>query len=391
MKKRIWAIALGIMLFAFPTVALAAESIVPDELADMSQDEWDVLRLTNIERAKEGLSLLAATDEMQEVVHIRSSDLPEVYSHTRPDGSVPWTALDEVGVTYYLAAENIANGFSSASSVVNAWMNSEGHRHNIMNERLLLLGCGRNGNYWAQMFVAKKNINCKEIALNTDNHYFVLELDNGTIAYAPYDIEATPIVDGTITFDYPGTTAISVSEEWIQEVTNPFADVAVDDYYYTPVLWAVEEGITAGVTDTTFVPDRTCTRAEVVTFLWRAQGSPEPQNTKNTFTDVTASQYYYKAVLWAVEEGITAGTTDTTFSPNDTCTSAHVLTFLWRANDAPEVAGDLEYGDKYYGNAVAWAEENGFLADTAGTDGFDPNSDGLRAHIVTYLYVNEAV
>lgn len=393
MKHRIYILVavLGVMLFALPTVVLAVESTVPSAMVDMTQDEWDVLRLTNIERAKEGIPLLVATDVMQEVVHIRSTDLEEVYSHTRPDGSKPWTALDEIGISYYLAAENIANGFFAPEAVVEAWMNSEGHRKNILNERLRFLGSGNSGRYWAQMFLAQNNIDCVAIDLDTEHWYFTLELENGTIAYAPYDIEATPIVDGTVTFDYPGTTAISVSEEWMEEVTNPFDDVEVDDYYYNPVLWALETGVTAGISDIEFAPSRTCTRAEVVTFLWRAEGCPEPETTENPFTDVSSDKYYYKPVLWAVEQGIAAGTTESTFGPMDTCTTAHVLTFLWRANGTPEAEEDnafaLTYADKYYGGAVAWADEAGFLTDTVGTGTFVPNSDGLRSHIVTYLYV----
>ena len=119
------------------------------------------------------------------------------------------------------------------------------------------------------------------------------------------------------------------------EGSNPFTDVKEKDYYYEPVLWAVANSITTGTSKTTFSPDNPCTRAQVVTFLWRAAGSPEPTQTNNPFTDVPAGQYYYKAVLWAVEEGITAGTSKTTFSPDESCTRAQVVTFLWRAAGEP--------------------------------------------------------
>ena len=112
---------------------------------------------------------------------------------------------------------------------------------------------------------------------------------------------------------------------------SPFTDVSADDYFYSPVLWAVGGDITQGVGDGKFAPYTTCTRGQVVTFLWRAMGFPEPQNKNNPFADVRESDYYFKPVLWAVEKGITNGTSATTFSPEQTCSCAHILTFLWRA------------------------------------------------------------
>ena len=113
---------------------------------------------------------------------------------------------------------------------------------------------------------------------------------------------------------------------------NPFKDVSASAYYYQAVLWAVENNIATGYADGTFRPDGECTRAHVVTFLWRAQGAPAPESASNPFTDVSASAYYYQAVLWAVENGVTTGRTSTTFNPNGACTRAQVVTFLYRAN-----------------------------------------------------------
>ena len=172
--------------------------------------------------------------------------------------------------------------------------------------------------------------------------------------------------------------------------SNPFTDVKEKDYYYEPVLWAVANSITAGTSKTTFSPDNPCTRAQVVTFLWRAAGSPAPTQTNNPFTDVPAGQYYYKAVLWAVEEGITAGTSKTTFSPDESCTRAQVVTFLWRAageptpqkNDNP--FNDVPQGQYYY-NAVLWAVEEGITAGTSKTT-FSPDEPCTRGQIVTFIY-----
>ena len=155
------------------------------------------------------------------------------------------------------------------------------------------------------------------------------------------------------------------------------------------MIWAVGEGITSGTTATTFSPDAACTRAQIVTFLWRAAGSPAPKSSVNPFTDVKADAYYYDAVLWAVENGITAGTTATTFSPDATCTRAHIVTFLWRAQESPAAKGVNPFtdvaADAYYADAVLWAVENGITSGTSDCT-FSPDADCTRAQIVTFLY-----
>jgi len=169
----------------------------------------------------------------------------------------------------------------------------------------------------------------------------------------------------------------------IKAAANPFTDVAAGAYYYDPVLWALKTGVTNGTSKTTFSPADTCTRGQVVTFLWRAMGCPEPTSTENPFTDVKETDYFYKPVLWAVEKGITNGMTPTTFGPETTCTSAHVVTFLWRANGSPAVEGA---GTGWYDAPVLWATNKGLLAGTA--QAFDPDNQSPRADIVTYLYRN---
>ena len=172
--------------------------------------------------------------------------------------------------------------------------------------------------------------------------------------------------------------------------TNPFVDVREGEYYYDAVLWAVENGITAGTSATTFSPDAGCTRAQVVTFLWRTAGQPEPASSGNPFTDVRAGEYYYKAVLWAVERGITNGTSATTFSPDDTCTRAQIVTFLWRFEGQTEPTSaanpftDVQ-PSAYFGKAVLWAVENGITNGTSPTT-FSPDDTCTRAQVVTFLY-----
>ena len=187
-----------------------------------------------------------------------------------------------------------------------------------------------------------------------------------------------------------------IAEEQKPDDPTPGEDFRFDDvrdesqYYYDPVYWAVDEGITTGTSPTTFSPNNGCTRAQVVTFLWRAAGKPEPTKTDNPFSDVKSDAYYYKAVLWAVEKGITTGTSATTFRPDTTCTRGQIVTFLWRFNEKPEPAKtDNPFtdvpADQYYYKAVLWAVEKGVTKGTS-ADKFSPNSTCTRAQIVTFLY-----
>ena len=173
-------------------------------------------------------------------------------------------------------------------------------------------------------------------------------------------------------------------------ITNPFKDVKDGTYYYNAVMWAVQNGITSGTSTTTFSPNDGCTRAQVVTFLWRAAGSPEPKTTSNPFADVPSGKWYSKAVLWAAEEGITAGTSATTFSPDATCTRGQIVTFLWRYEGQPSASTtvnpfkDVKAG-AYYEKAVLWAAETGVTAGTSDTT-FSPDATCTRAQVVTFLY-----
>ncbi len=174
------------------------------------------------------------------------------------------------------------------------------------------------------------------------------------------------------------------------EPVNPFVDVPEDSFYYESVLWAVENGITNGTSETTFDPNGKCLRGHVVTFLWRAKGCPEPTTTENPFTDVKESDFFYKAVLWAVENGITNGTSDTEFSPYAECNRAAVVTFLYRAMGEPDVEGvENPFTDvvatAWYGPAVLWAVENGITNGISATE-FGVNTTCNRAQVVTFLY-----
>lgn len=171
---------------------------------------------------------------------------------------------------------------------------------------------------------------------------------------------------------------------------TPFTDVEAGAYYYDAVIWAREAGVTSGTSATTFSPGALCTRSQVVTFLWNAAGKPAPTGETNPFSDVSSTDWFYHAVLWAVESGITTGTSATTFTPGKTCTSAEVITFLHRASGKPAPSGDsplaAEYGSSWFFDAVAWADSHGLLTGVGAA--FDPNNASPRSDIVTYLYRN---
>ena len=213
-------------------------------------------------------------------------------------------------------------------------------------------------------------------------------------SFLGWDKEAVPIkgYDGTyaqqwaedngFTFESLGAAPAS---------SNPFVDVPASQYYYEPVLWAVKHSpqITNGTSADAFSPDAVCTRGQVVTFLWRAAGCPAPKNRTTRFVDAAKGTYYYDAVLWAVEQGITNGTDAAHFSPDAFCTRAHAATFLWRAQGSPSTSGSTSFADvpngQYYSNAVVWAVKKGV---TNGTDAthFSPDAFCTRAQIVTFLY-----
>ena len=171
--------------------------------------------------------------------------------------------------------------------------------------------------------------------------------------------------------------------------TGVFVDVATGSYYEDAVDWAVENGITQGTDDTHFAPDGICTRAQAVAFLWRAAGSPKPETRTMPFADVPAGSYYYDAVLWAVENGIAKGTSDTTFSPNMTCSRAQIVTFLWRSEKSPAAGTANPFADvkstAYYADAVLWAVKENIAKGTTNTT-FSPDADCTRAQIVTFLW-----
>lgn len=196
--------------------------------------------------------------------------------------------------------------------------------------------------------------------------------------------------NGKYTFTMPASK-VEINATFMDDnaMLNYFVDVKANDYFYDAVLWAAQNGITSGTDAVHFTPDGVCSRAQAVTFLWRAAGSPAPKSVSMPFTDVPKGSYYETAVLWAVENGITKGTSDTTFSPDATCSRAQIVTFLWRSQKSPAVGSVNPFTDvsanAYYTDAVLWAVDENITKGTTATM-FSPDADCTRAQIVTLLY-----
>ena len=228
--------------------------------------------------------------------------------------------------------------------------------------------------------------------------------DTVTITATPdkgYELEMLKVLDrsgdalklteknGKYTFKMP-SGKVTIKASFVEEVPEQiFKDVPANAYYYEAVKWAQEKGITGGIGNGLFGPNDPCTRAQIVTFLWRAAGSPEPETRAMPFTDIPVGSYYYDAVLWAVENDITKGTSDTTFSPNMTCTRAQIVAFLWRSEKSPAAGTANPFADvkstAYYADAVLWAAKEDITKGTTNTT-FSPGADCTRAQIVTFLW-----
>ena len=210
-------------------------------------------------------------------------------------------------------------------------------------------------------------------------------MDNGTVIK-----EASTETPGTVMYQciYCGEKSYVVLPK-LEPIVNPFTDVKESDWFFKPVMWAVNAKVTGGKTATTFAPYEGCTRAQVVTFLWAANGKPTPTTAENPFTDISSADWYYNAVLWAVENGITGGVSADKFGPDQTCTRAQIATFLWAAKGKPAVDSGSEFSDvkdtDWFAAPVIWAKENQVTGGISATE-FGPNQTCTRAQVVTFLY-----
>ena len=284
------------------------------------------------------------------------------------------------------AADNYTFNYVSGTLVIRSSGGSAGSSSST--RYTVSVDAGRNGDVTVSPSRASYG-DTVTITVDPDNGY---ELDELIVTDSDGDeISVRSRGNGRYTFTMP-RGRVTVEATFVEITEDPdlltFTDVLASAYYYDAVYWAVENGVTNGTSASTFSPNASCTRAQMVTFLWRAAGSPEPESTVNPFTDVSASAYYYDAVLWAVEQGITNGTSATTFGPDATVTRGQTVTFLWRYDGSTAVSGsgfaDVA-SDAYYADAVAWAASEGITSGTSATT-FSPSNDCTRGQIVTFLY-----
>lgn len=386
---------------------------MPSNELSLNKEEWEILRMVNVERAKDGHSLLTMVDELQTACDIREPEILESASHTRPNGSKCYTAISDFN--YTTAAENIYHCPSTSTIVpvanaMDGWMNSPGHRKNILTDGYDYIGIGsyeenREGSA-VQFFAGWANpiteITTSSGSTNFEDEdamqkeYLICTTSDGIVSYMPLDVSYMKKNGNSYTLNMNTTNPITLTvgdgkstdsaEENgnAQKPNTAFTDVEAGVYYEDAVKWAVEKNVTTGTTATTFSPDVTCTRAQILTFMWRAAGSPEP-TIANPFADVKDTDYYCKPALWAYEKGMVTGTE---FEADTPCTRASTVTYMWQNAGAPKTNVSDKFSDvsalSDCAEAVAWATENGVTSGTSGTT-FSPGLICSRAQIVTFL------
>ena len=396
---------------------------IPTDKLSVNKEEWEVLRIVNVERRKAGEYLLTMYPTLQDACDTRAVEIAEKFSHTRPNGQKPFTAISS-DFSYATAGENIyqcdAPGMAvSGERAMNAWMNSDGHRANILKSGYDYIGVGTYDNETlgtaVQLFagvnyplVSAVTASGKTNYIDEDEmqkDYLICTDSMGNNTYVPLDIDYMTKIDegytlklrisepviltvgGKTSGDQKNSDEVKADDKKTDEASGfvaPFTDVKTTDYYADSVKWAVEKAITAGTTETTFSPNQTCTRAQILTFLWRAFGSPEA-DTENHFTDVTLDDYYYDAAIWAYEKGMVEGDK---FEGDTPCTRASTVVYLWKNAGAPERSSASAFedvpADADFAQAVSWAVETGITAGTSDTT-FSPDMICSRGQIVAFL------
>ena len=341
----------------------------------------------------ETISITGGTFSSDPSVHVVGNGNTNIVKRAGSEGAYTYTVLAKSGLTSGVYLTNpsgaLANNYYVSSTANGVWTvsysapssgggsSSSSRRYDVSAPSV------KHGDVTVSPKTASKG-DTVTITVKPDSGY---ELDTLTVKDASGSkIKVKDKGNGKFTFTMPASK-VTVSAEFAEIETLDFADVSTDAYYYEAVKWAAKKGITGGIGNGLFGPNQPCTRAQIVTFLWRAAGSPEPKS-MSSFSDVSADSYYAKAVAWAVENGITTGTGDGKFSPDATCTRAQSVTFLFRAIgklvDSKAEFSDV-LTDSYYANAVAWAVENG-VTNGIGDGLFGPDNSCTRAQIVTFLF-----
>ena len=395
---------------------------IPSDKISVNKEEWEILRITNVERANVGVKPLTMLDTMQRACDIREPELIETFSHTRPNGKQCFTAFDPA-FKYSTAGENIyqcpSPGIAiSGKRAMTAWMNSDGHRENLLAGKYNYIGTGtydadKSGSALQLFAGLNESISTSETSAGTthfadvdalETEYLICTSTTGLVSYVPLDIDyMTKTDDGyrldlygnSVSFTLDDKNVYSGFERGAQAQTDAptadvqtgagFSDVSADAYYAEPVLWAVDKKITTGTTSTKFSPADTCTRAQIITFLWRAVGSPKVTG-QNPFNDVSESDYYYNAALWAKEKGMVTGLN---FKGDTPCKRSDTVTYLWIYSGSPQPELTCAFKDvvsnSAYAKAVSWAVEKGITSGVSALE-FAPETICSRGQIVTFLY-----
>lgn len=413
-------------------IILLCAAVTPKAAAKTDDEYYKnaVLFWTNLERTRNGFSALRTTDALEAAADTRAVEISRSFSHTRPNGSKWYSVLSEGGISYSSAAENIAAGQADPCEVVSAWMNSSGHRSNILNSKYNYLGVGyyytsspssKHDRHWEQLFTngsysgARSSFYVAPTGVAADKTSMTLSVGGTaelkgipTPIYATSEITCvssnpnvvkvtgTQVNVFTVKGAANGTATLTVkcgSYSCSVRVTvgngSAFTDTNPASPYYPAIVWASENGIAAGYGDGSFRPNETCTKAQSLTFLWRAEGSPQVSGT-NPFSDVSSSSPYYKAILWAYRSGIAGAEYGSSFQPNRQCSRADMVLYIWRSAGSPQgfkAAGfsDISGLDAEHRAAIGWAVSEGIV--TGYSDSiFKPNETCTRAHVVTFLY-----
>ena len=338
----------------------------------------------------ETISITGGTFSSDPSVHVVGNGNTNIVKRAGSEGAYTYTVLAKSGLTsgVYLTDPSgaLANNYYVSSTANGVWTVSYSAPSSggSSSYPITIPGKTENGTVTVSPRSAEKG-DTVTITAKPDSGY---QLDDLTVTDKNgKELKLTDKGNGKYTFTMPASK-VEVNATFVKEVEiSPFSDVSTSAYYYEAMKWAQEKGITGGIGNGLFGPNQPCTRAQIVTFLWRAAGSPEPK-TMSSFADVSMDAYYAKAVAWAVENGITTGTGDGKFSPDATCTRAQSVTFLFRAIgklvDSKAEFSDV-LTDSYYANAVAWAVENG-VTNGIGDGLFGPDNSCTRAQIVTFLF-----
>ncbi len=377
---------------------------IPSDRISVNPEEWEILRLVNAERQKEGVMLLSMPSALQNACDTREPELNQLFSHTRPNDQMCFTAIPS-SFRYVSAGENIyqcpaPRPVMDPQKAMTGWMNSPGHRANILKDGYDYIGVGamtfQKNATAVQMFAQWASpIVSVEVSGGTTHfededamqkEYLICTSSDGVVSYLPIDTESMNKNGNKYTMNIRSTTPVvlTVDHETAGSASG-FSDVAPDAYYANAVSWAVDRNITQGTSETTFSPEDTCTRAQILTFLWRAVGSPKA-TIANPFSDVNSDDYYYDAAVWAKEKGMVEGTL---FQADTPCTRASTVTYLWKNAGAPAASASGSFADvpadAGCAAAVAWAVENGVTSGTSQTE-FSPEMICSRGQIVTFLH-----